>query len=221
MMFNKFSIITSLAAGESIRDIETLKSLIDNIDISRDITTMQGTLDVLDHTSSVLGFGGKLSIDTTNSCTTPAPRSYQGTLPSNIESLLEEWAAIFIYSTDTADFKETAKEVMEQHKFEGLRFAVILNKEYSYLSPSEKLWIICSNCDAHRDTYIYNNTLIIDGRVKAGGINGFSRRWPNVVVMDNKTIKEVDAILESASLEVKPSPSERYAPIFRGEKVDI
>ncbi len=221
MMFNKFSIITALPSGKSIRDIEVLKSLVDNIDIERDVTIMRGTLDVLDHTASVMGYGGKLSIDTTNQNNNREVRGFSGTLTDDIESYLESWGAIILYADDIVSFKDRAVEVIDSYNFKGLKFVVLLNHDSRYLNISEKLWLLCSNCDAYRDTYIYNGTLVLDARVKAGGVNGFERRWPNIVVMDEATIKEVDDILFRSNLEVKESPSKRYMPLFRGENVDI
>lgn len=40
---------------------------------------------------------------------------------------------------------------------------------------------------------VFRRTAIFDARTKAGGVNGFARRWPNVVASSPETIARVDA----------------------------
>lgn len=188
MMFNKFSIITSLPENKNLRNLDDLKLTINNVNISRDITIMKGTLDVLDHTSSVMGFGGKLSIDATqkpDSPTSQQPYTSIENLPTNIETTLAEqgWQTLICYCPTTTPFKQYAEQIIDSHKLDSIKFIIILNENTKEHTTSEKIWLLCSNCDAERDTYIYNGKLILDGRIKAGGINGFDRRFPNIVTL--------------------------------------
>ena len=53
--------------------------------------------------------------------------------------------------------------------------------------------------------------LIIDATRKTKEFDGFDRDWPNVIVMDNKTIKSVDENWDKWGLgSFIASPSSRY-----------
>ncbi|MEG1649396.1 MAG: UbiD family decarboxylase, partial [Rikenellaceae bacterium] len=193
MMFNKFSLITSLPANKSIRNLTDLKSVINSIDIERDTTIMQGTLDILDHTSPEIGKGGKLSIDATAEQTpfTEEPKyEVPKDLPSNIDTSLAKdgWQTLICHTKTITSFKEYAEQTIDRHSMNGVKFIIILNENMAPFTISEKIWLLCSNCDAKRDTHIYKGVLILDGRIKAGGVNGFNRRFPNIVTLGENCI---------------------------------
>lgn len=206
MMFNKFSIITSLPKDKSIRDLNNLKSLVANININHDISIMQGTLDVLDHTSPIMGFGGKLSIDATQKpdTATQPQFSLSENLPNTIDTTLvkDGWQTLICYCPPTAPFKRYAEQIIDRHPMNSIKFIIILNENTRELTISEKIWLLCSNCDAMRDTHIHNGILILDGRIKAGGVNGFDRRFPNIVTHG------------------KASISSRYEPLNSGDSAE-
>ncbi|MFI3321605.1 MAG: UbiD family decarboxylase [Rikenellaceae bacterium] len=196
MMFNKFSIITSFADDVDIRNCDNLKKAIEYIDIDRDVIIAQGTLDVLDHTSDECGFGGKLSIDATiKEKTTITPFSVARELPQNIDSTYAEngWSTLFAYINKDANFKVYTTTLIDVYSIKGVKFLILLDKDCQNLTINEKIWLLCSNCDAKRDTYITNGILVFDCRIKAGGINGFSRRWPNIVEPQSEILSDLNS----------------------------
>ncbi len=74
------------------------------------------------------------------------------------------------------------------------------------------LWIASADTDPERDMIILGGVCFFDCRAKVGGINGFCRRWPNIVAMDDTTIEAIDRRWN----ELMPgeafveSPSRRY-----------
>ena len=83
-------------------------------------------------------------------------------------------------------------------------------------SYGDLLWLASSNCDPSRDVALSGGTAIVDARTKAGGGNGFARRWPNVVASSPETIARVDARWEEYGLGPRTeSPSLRYLKLQR------
>ncbi|MFI3314414.1 MAG: menaquinone biosynthesis decarboxylase [Rikenellaceae bacterium] len=196
MMFNKFSIITSLPTELSIRDLDLLKEQVKYVDIERDTIITQGTLDVLDHAAPQCGFGGKLSIDATikEDCTLE-PFSASKELPEEVETSLAEqgWAAITSYVARDVDFKQYATNLIDNYKISGVKFLLIFDPKVRALSTNQKVWFMVSSCDAKRDSFIYKGILVLDGRIKAGGINGFNRRWPNIVEPQGEELQNLNS----------------------------
>ena len=205
MMFNKFMLVTSGLAGQ-LGDKEKIKERLRNISVPDDLLFSKGPLDVLDHTAPAMGFGGKLCIDATEKFSEESFGRYEkdisvpetfalpfGVAEADTKLLKEGWPVLFVYAGRDVDFRQVSQEVMENNGLEGLKFMVLFDEQVAECNYRLLLWLIGNNADAVRDTFIYRNTLVIDARAKFGGLNGFSRRWPNIVAMDKKTIAEVDA----------------------------
>jgi 4-hydroxy-3-polyprenylbenzoate decarboxylase len=88
--------------------------------------------------------------------------------------------------------------------------------------------LFANNIDPDRDAFIPLNedgskyeTLVIDGTRKTQAFDDFKRPWPNVVVVDDATIKAVDEKWARLGLgEFIPSPSLKYkALLFKGGAV--
>ncbi|MFI3268569.1 MAG: menaquinone biosynthesis decarboxylase, partial [Rikenellaceae bacterium] len=70
--------------------------------------------------------------------------------------------------------------------------------------------------------YIYKGVAVFDCRAKFGGLNGFKRRWPNVVTMSDEAIEAVDKKWDSLGLgEFKKSPSLEFKKMVLSDKVDV
>ena len=60
--------------------------------------------------------------------------------------------------------------------------------------------------------------MAIDGTGKSLSADGFLRQWPNVLVMDDKTISEVDDLWGDLGLGTSiPSPSLNYKVLVNNE----
>jgi 4-hydroxy-3-polyprenylbenzoate decarboxylase len=61
-------------------------------------------------------------------------------------------------------------------------------------------WQTLGNSDPLRDHEFIDDTLFIDGTTKAFRQGGFPRRYPNIVCMDDNTIKTIDNKWDSLGL---------------------
>lgn len=223
MMFTKFIVITE-SMSNKLHLSSTQKEIIKKVKISRDITITEGVMDVLDHTSSVMGVGGKMSIDATNDdfITTPTlPLCYKlGSVSSVNDSLSSEWSVLFVTLKRTElNFKDGLNLFCRENNINGVKFIIAFDENVNILDYPTMMWLIGGNVDAKRDTYIDNETLLMDARAKFDGLNGFSRRWPNIITMSEDVVKKIDLIWDSLSIgNFIPSPSNKYRPmLFEGK----
>ncbi|MFI3262839.1 MAG: menaquinone biosynthesis decarboxylase, partial [Rikenellaceae bacterium] len=214
MMFNKFAVITSGLQGR-MTDVSQIKSVIANIDVDRDLLVSRGPLDVLDHTSNVCGFGGKLCIDATVKLEEELVEfkgygtvEYQKSESTAELLALGEWSTAFVKIARDKDYRQVAEEFVELNSSTNLKFVLLVDEFVDFGNLSVCVWYATSNVEPLRDLYIYKGVAVFDCRAKFGGLNGFKRRWPNVVTMDDKTIETVDKKWSSFGLgEFKSSPS--------------
>lgn len=224
MMLNKFTLITSSLSGR-LSEKDALKKVLRNIDIERDVVYSKGPLDVLDHTASVMGYGGKMAIDATVKLPDEGVSevadvlvSFEWELSPQVKTLkvLHDWAAIFaVAERGEADFKEIARNLFKYNPVQGIKFLVLFD---ALGDVPDLIWLMGNNTDAVRDTAIVEGVLVVDARAKVGGLNGFGREWPNVVTMDKATIELVDRKWASYGIgQFIPSPSRKYAQFVRNE----
>jgi 4-hydroxy-3-polyprenylbenzoate decarboxylase len=58
--------------------------------------------------------------------------------------------------------------------------------------------------------------MAVDGTGKSLAADGFKRQWPNVLAMDDETIKQVDAMWDKLGLgSLIPSPSLNYKVLVK------
>ena len=73
------------------------------------------------------------------------------------------------------------------------------------------VWRIGNNTDPKRDSFLSNQTVGIDATRKTKQYDGFERQWPNIIVSDDETIKNVDEKWNELGLgEFIQSPSLKY-----------
>ena len=131
----------------------------------------------------------------------------------------ERWGVLWLY----ADRKEKpdAGHFLAANEVSGVPFVVLLDREAQGLSGDDLLWLASSNCDPSRDVRIEDDRILFDARAKAGGVNGFGRRWPNVVTSSPETIARVDERwMEYGLGEPEESPSLRYLCLQRSASAE-
>jgi 4-hydroxy-3-polyprenylbenzoate decarboxylase len=81
----------------------------------------------------------------------------------------------------------------------NIKFLLFLDSSADIHSPSDIAWIAANNIDPERDCFhpvsgkgIPLPVLVLDGTRKITGIDGFSRDWPNIIVMNDSTICKID-----------------------------
>lgn len=217
MMFNKFMVVTAFADG--VRDAERLGRSLRRMRVPDDILLSRGPLDVLDHAAPEMGLGGKLAVDLTTVApdgpVDPVVLPAVWTCCEGVEAVdaapAETWGGLWLFAgRDGMD----VGAFLRRNGATGLRWVVVLDRETESLSCDDRLWIASSNCDPSRDVTIEGDIVVLDARTKAGGVNGFDRRWPNVVASSAETIARVDARWNEYGLGgFVESPSVKYGAL--------
>lgn len=129
-------------------------------------------------------------------------------------SLTDSWSTLILYAKEGTEVDFT--QFLQSNAITGVKFTLIMDSSVEGLSRSDILWLAASNCDPGRDVKIENGMVLFDCRAKAGGINGFTRPWPNVVASSQETIALVDRRWSEYRLgEFTPSPSLKYLKLQR------
>jgi 4-hydroxy-3-polyprenylbenzoate decarboxylase len=238
MMFTKYMIVVS---GEiNIRNYRELAAhIFANADLCKDLLFSNGPLDVLDHSSDSFSFGGKMGIDATIKHIEESNAGDQKVKFSNnisgidtdfIENdlikshnlgLFAAGIPIIIISVDRSADNEIVEKVKDviRTKWQAGNFKLILIVDHSVDVNDMFMvsWQILANSDPRRDhEFIFPESLIIDGTIKAGRKGGFPRRWPNIVSSDSDTIAAIDKKWDSLGIgEFIVSPSSRYKRLCR------
>jgi len=240
MMFTKIMVIT----GEEI-DIHNYRKLakyiFDNVKLSRDFHFSKGPLDILDHSSSQLAYGSKLCIDATN---TSSGTDVKQSLFSKIEidkivritkqesqisgvnvSLLKEKIPVLFVSIlkkEKEQFDETGKNLLNKIFIPGIKILVMVDYGLDINEISMLVWVTFGNIEPERDIRLINPEtktpcLIVDATRKSK-LNKFERDWPNVIVSDDTTIKNIDEKWKTLELgDFIHSPSKKFKKmIFPG-----
>ncbi|MEG2758702.1 MAG: UbiD family decarboxylase, partial [Rikenellaceae bacterium] len=224
MMLNKFTVVTSSLVGH-LSDHGALLKVLKNINIEKDIIYSKGPLDVLDHAASVLGYGGKMAIDATEKmdgeedvelADVVIPDDLQLTSQVVDVMVLRAWRSLFVVAKrGEFNFRDVARLLLEKNDIQGVQFVVLFDM---IAEVEDLIWLMGNNTDAVRDTSVVDGVLVIDARMKYGGLNGFSREWPNVVTMNKETIELVDLRWNSYGVgEFISSPSLRYSKFVHNE----
>ena len=218
MMFNKIMIVTD--SGVKLTDCYALaRTISDQVDPVEDIHFIRGPVDILDHSSSRYAYGSKMGIDATKKLPqelgTQAPPSpsrggaggevIQSSFPE-ITSIRHDLAAqgislviIAVKKSKKHHIRLLAAELLEKKLLEGVKFILFVDDCLDLSSFSQIVWISANNIDPIRDCFHVEcqpgfkyAALCIDATRKSLKFDDFQRDWPNVTVMDDKTIQTVD-----------------------------
>ncbi|MDO9579906.1 MAG: UbiD family decarboxylase [Bacteroidales bacterium] len=112
-------------------------------------------------------------------------------------SLFKKGIPLLIVTVNTPEDSDVIKKVINLFKTTdpGGIYKLILAVDNTVDSDDLFMvaWQLLGNSDPQRDhEYISPSSILIDGTIKAFRKGGFSRKWPNVVCSDNKTISAVD-----------------------------
>jgi 4-hydroxy-3-polyprenylbenzoate decarboxylase len=243
MMFNKFMVVVD--GDVDIHNYEEVaKYISEHTNPASDIHFTQGPVDVLDHSCSVMAFGGKMGIDATKKNPeeiapplNPHPKG-EGTFAvksSEIKSLFPEItdinssllekniSLIFIsvQKNKKNHISELSEKLLNSGLMDGVKVVLFLDHTIDITSVADAVWRFTNNVDPKRDSIIKGDTLFMDGTRKTKALDGFERDWPNILCSDDKTIDRVDKIWDTLGLgEFIPSPSLKYQKqLYKGGAV--
>ena len=238
MMFNKILVILDDDADPEDYP-EVLRRIMYNTDPSADIHFMTGPVDILDHSSRRYGLGSKMGIDATKHHARPAGASPSGEISYDRTGMLAKFPEVEAVNDELAGqgfpvlfagvrkrggppVRDFARNLQDSGCLAGIRYVVFLDPEAAGLDLRSIAWIAANNVDPQRDCFYLEassgptGAFYVDATRKTMAEDHFEREWPNVTVMDDGTIRNVDQ--KWLSLGLGPhlaSPSMRYKSLIQ------
>ncbi len=232
MMFNKILIVTD--SQQDIRDYKALfKDLAANFVPDSDVYIDRGGVsDVLDHASRQFACGGKIMLDAT------AKQTASVSMPKiDTDAIMQKFDEIdFVDTSLVADgipavviyirckSKETVRNIAGcVGAVDGVKLLLFVDSGLPKNDLNAALWYSAGNIDSATDCFVVDNAcggcLCADSTAKTMEADGFARQWPSAVVMDSKTVAEVDKMQNDIFGTIIPSPSQRFEKLCNGEAV--
>lgn len=249
MMFNK--ILVLIDQGIGITDYEAVaRYVFQNLNPATDISFSQGPMDVLDHSCSKLGFGGKMCIDGTKKFEEETDDNYELGITSyefddsvllnkfseikkvNSSLLKKEIPCLIIavQKNRKGHIKELHEQICSLPELDGVKMILYVEHTVDANDLPTALWRFCNNLDPKRDHILfkkpatdnYSACIGLDGTRKTKEYDDFNRDWPNIIVADDTTIKNVDEKWEQLGIgPFIPSPSLKFKGQLYGEEAAV
>jgi len=240
MMFTKMMVVVD--GDVNIHDnAEVARYIGTHVHPAHDIIFSQGPTDVLDHSCSVMAYGGKMGIDGTSKLpeelvgrtedfsnnTKPdvedVRRSFSEIKEMNV-SLLDIGVPLAFASMEKnrkGHVREMANRLLERPDFNGVKVLIFLEHTLDVSDIADAVWRFSNNVDPRRDHFMVGDRIAFDGTRKTKEHDGFTRDWPNILASDQETIDRVDAIWDRLGLgPMILSPSRKYRnQLYRGGAV--
>ncbi len=245
MMFTKMMIVVD--GDVNIHNTEEVARYVsENFEPANDVMFTQGPVDVLDHSCSVMSFGGKIGIDGTRKLPEELV-SRQSTVdrrppaldrgPWTVDimklfpeikgmnvSLLEKGISLVFVSVEKNrknHIRELNEKLFAHDAFKEIKVAIYLDHTVDVSDVGDAVWRFANNVDPKRDHFIVGSHIGLDGTRKTKELDNFQRDWPNILASDEATIKRVDEIWEKLGLgKFILSPSLKYRKqLYKGGAV--
>ncbi len=224
MMFNKMMGVFD--AGVDLNDYVQLARLIsEHTHPVWGVHFIQGPADILDHSSRKYGFGSKIGFDATVKTAEEETDTWvRGTpyvdekeimnaipaITSANSNLIKEGISAVIFTVHKSkpfEIRVIAKQLIEDGLVNNVSFIIFTDSLPGGHNLSVLSWLVANNLDPMRDCFYTedgngnkNPVLFIDGTMKSLAMDGFTRDWPNVIVMDDETISAIDSKWNSLGL---------------------
>ncbi len=232
MMFNKTMVVFD--AGVDLYNYRQLAQIVSKqVDPLMDVHILRGPADILDHSSSHYAYGSKIGIDATLKLPEERTDPEMSNSPEvDEESILRAFPEISalrsdflengisliiisIWKTKKDQVRQLTADIFRHDWIRNVKFLVFTDASTDLSLLSEVTWLVANNLDPVRDCFYPDKgdgkryaVLCQDGTRKTGELDGFTRNWPNVIVMDDTTISKIDQQWGSLQLgSFIPSPS--------------
>ncbi|RYZ59110.1 MAG: menaquinone biosynthesis decarboxylase, partial [Chitinophagaceae bacterium] len=151
-------------------------------------------------------------------------------------SLLDKEMPVLLLSVEKArkgHLRELHQQVCELEEMEGIKLVLYVEHTVDANDLPVALWRFCNNLDPKRDAILVQRPskkeedktfacLGLDGTIKTKDFDNFQRDWPNIIVMDDKTIEAVDEKWPRLGLgEFLSSPSLKFKNQLYGEEAVV
>ncbi len=224
-MFTKVAVVGDSGGAAPQNNLEFWQQALLNCEPGRDTVFTKGPIDVLDHSSREWSYGSKLIIDGTRKSWeeggsesdtvpwTPAFPRDAFTLPK-LPGILDQsqpgggmWF-VAVEKTKARQGLEIGEALAVMAEAAGIRLIAIVDDQTDVLDHEDVFWTFLNNIDPERDSSIIKgptgNVLVLDGSKKIKE-EGFTRLWPQKIVMRQDIVKMVDEKWERYGLGV-PRP---------------
>ncbi|MEI6884632.1 MAG: menaquinone biosynthesis decarboxylase [Bacteroidota bacterium] len=217
MMFNKIQAVFD--PGTDLYDYRELARIIcGKVHPVRDIHFIHGPVDILDHSSRSYGFGSKVGIDATSKTSLEETdtlvwgepfvdeKGIGKALPaitSASMNLINEGISAVVFTvrkTKPGEIHSLARLLIENRFIGNIKFVVFADEMLRNSSLETLSWVVANNIDPMRDCFYIRDAeakefpvLFADGTSKSSRLDGFERDWPNIIVMDDLTIRTIDS----------------------------
>ncbi|MFZ7146026.1 MAG: menaquinone biosynthesis decarboxylase [Bacteroidota bacterium] len=236
MMFTKMMVVVD--GDVNIHNsAEVAKYVSENFDPAHDIHFTQGPVDVLDHSCSVMAFGGKIGIDGTKKTHEELSGRIlfgsENKLSINASEIQNEFPEIkaindkvlkmgisilfmSIEKNRKNHVKEISKKLFARKEFAQIKTIIFLEHTFDISDTADAVWRFANNVDPKRDHILVEDEtgvthLSLDGTRKTKEFDGFQRDWPNILASDDRTIARIDEIWDKLGLgKFIESPSKKY-----------
>lgn len=235
MMFTKMMIVVDGDVNIH-NNLEVAQYISENVNPLSDFYFTQGPTDVLDHSCSVMAFGGKMGIDATNKTEEELAVSQKishtnisGLVNKNSifqlfpeikqvnDSLLNSGVSLVFISVEKSrmnHLRELSKQIADSGFLNGVKVVIFLEHTMDISDTADAVWRFSNNVDPKRDYFSpdsHRATIYFDGTRKTLEHDGFTRDWPNILASDQKTIERIDSIWGKLGLGAFiKSPSLKY-----------
>lgn len=151
-------------------------------------------------------------------------------------ALLEQELPVLILSVEKVrrgHIRELHQQIGELQEVEGIKLILYVEHTVDAKDLPVALWRFCNNLDPKRDAVLVQRPSItdkdktfacmgLDGTIKTKAFDNFQRDWPNIIVMDDETIKAVDEKWSRLGLgPFLPSPSLKFKNQLYGEEAVV
>ncbi len=236
MMFTKMMVVVD--GDVNIHNsAEVAKYVSENFDPAHDIHFTQGPVDVLDHSCSVMAFGGKIGIDGTKktheelsgrilfgsenkiSLNKSEIQNEFPEIKDINDKVLNMGVSILFLSIEKNrknHVKEISKKLFARKDFGEIKTIIFLEQTFDISDTADAVWRFANNVDPKRDHILMEDEngvthLSLDGTRKTKEFDGFQRDWPNILASDDRTIARIDEIWDKLGLgKFIESPSKKY-----------
>jgi 4-hydroxy-3-polyprenylbenzoate decarboxylase len=118
-------------------------------------------------------------------------------------------------------------------EMEGVKMILYTEHTVDATDLPVALWRFCNNLDPRRDNLLYQRNataypgkkfvcLGLDGTRKTRELDDFQRDWPNIIIADDVTIRQVDAKWKDLGIgPFLPSPSLKFKDQVYGEEAAV
>jgi len=151
-------------------------------------------------------------------------------------SLLKNDIPVLILSVEKArrgHIRDLHQQICESREIEGIKMILYVEHTVDAADLPIALWRFCNNLDPKRDSVLVQRPSLVqpekrfacmglDGTIKTKELDNFQRDWPNIIVMDEATIKAVDEKWSRLGLgEFLSSPSLKFKGQMYGEEAVV